>query len=625
MLQILHRLSGSFVARALFGVLLIGFVIFGIGDVLRMHSVDTDVAEVGHTTITAEHLDKEFRQRLASFSQRLGGKIDLATAKRVGYMNHVLDAMIDETLMKLTVRDYGFRIGDRQVLDQMRMIPAFLDDTTHELDREKINRVLGANQMSEATFVPYLREQTALKLLNDSELGPIKPPQLLVTALYDYQHQQRRGETLHLSDAAMSVPAPTAEQMDAYYKAHAEKFTAPEYRNFSYIVLSLADLAKEIPVSAEELKQAYDSRASEFQVPERRELQQVLLQDQAKAQQVAEFAKKDKSLADAAKTINEGARFSALGLMSKTDLPASLQDPVFTASAGTVLPPIKTPLGWHVIAVEKIEPARQMTFDEVKGTLESDIKGEKAQDKLLEVEKKIDDQLAGGAKLSEAAAAFNLKPVTIGPVDADGKKPDGAAIAEMKDEGELLKAAFAAAEGSAAEMQDAKGGDAFAVEVDHITPPALRDLNVVKDAIAKDVLQEEKEKAANTKAEELAAEIKKGTNFGALSKTANAIPVPIGPVMRDAKDKTVPALVTKALFELAKPGDVTVIADSDGPTLVHLLEIIPAAKGESDPGIAGELSNSLQKDITGEFMLALRQRYPVKINDKALEQLKAAN
>jgi peptidyl-prolyl cis-trans isomerase D len=322
--------------------------------------------------------------------------------------------------------------------------------------------------------------------------------------------------------------------------------------------------------------------------------------------------------------VNESNHYFDLGLTAKDTLPETLQEPVFSATQGTILPPIKTSFGWHIVQIEKIQPARHLPLEEVKNALEAELKTEPAEDKLVETEKKIDDQLAGGAKLAEAGTPFDIKPVTIGPVDATGKRPDGSDDPALKGKTEILQAAFAADEGSAAQMQETKSGDAFAVEVNQVKQPALKDYNLVKDQVEKNVREQEKSNAVSDEAEKLIAEVKKGTSFGTLAKSINVIPVPIGPLARDTKDQAVSPAVNKSLFTLSHVGDVSAVADGDGETLVQLLEIAPPVKSGNDIAlVSGSVGSDLQKDITAQYMLALRQKYPVKIHDQVLQQMKA--
>ena len=109
-------------------------------------------------------------------TKQFGGRIDLATLKRMGYLDHVLDAMIDNLLMGRVAHDEGLIVGDKQAIEEIQKIPVFQDEKTHQLDKERFERILAANQINETDFVHYLKQQTATKVLVDAELGPMPVP-----------------------------------------------------------------------------------------------------------------------------------------------------------------------------------------------------------------------------------------------------------------------------------------------------------------------------------------------------------------------------------------------------------------------------------------------------------------
>jgi peptidyl-prolyl cis-trans isomerase D len=629
MLQYLNRFAGSIVTRFLFAILLVAFIIFGIGDVLRGRSVDNDVADVGNTTISSEQLNQAFHQRLASLSQSLGGQLDPAIAKKAGFLSHVLDAMIEENLMKLVAKDDKFLISDRAALIDIQKIPVFLNPDTKIFDRERFHRILAANGINEIGLVTDLKTQAAIKLLNDTELGGFKAPQTLIEAQHRFAAEQRQGKTIHIGTASMLVPAATPEQLEAFYQQHTANYTAPEYRTLSFIAVTVADVAKTITISPDELKQAYDTRAGDFQVQERRDLQQIIVQDKAKAEAIANEARNGKSLLEAA--IDNGLTkrdVYDLGLMAKKDLPEEgLKDPVFNAAKGSVLLPLKTQFGWNVIAVKNIEPMHQIPFDEAKTALEADLKGEKAQDRLSEIEKKIDNQLAGGATLAEAAQPYGIEPQTVEMIDAKGQHPDGTAAPELQGKDYLLKPAFEAAANDNGQMREAPDGTAYAFVVSSVTAPALRPLDSIRDKVAKDYLAQAKRDAAMAKANELAAKGNSGTAFSALAREANAIVIPVGPFSRTAKDKTVPPDVITTLFTLDKSGAIAVAAADDGPVLVQLTDILPVAPATpaQNATLVKTTEGKLQEDMTAQYDNALRLIYPVKIHQQIVDSLQAAN
>jgi peptidyl-prolyl cis-trans isomerase D len=619
MLQFFHKLSTSIAARLLFGILLIAFVIFGIGDVLRQHGRDNDVAEVGDQTISSDQLDNAFQQTIK-------GKIDPATAKKMGILDNVLNSMIDDALARMAARDAGLVVGQAQVADIIQKSPAFKDEKTGTVDRQKFAAFLQMYHLSEPEFVEYLQHQTVLKLIGDTDLGALPAPPSLVDALYAFQNEQRTGQIVRLSNAAMQVPAPTPDQLTAYYHAHESDYTAPEYRGFSVILLSLPDYAKTMTVTPDEVAQSYEARKAEFVVPERRELVQVTTPDQAQAEKVATLARGGKSLAEAAKIAGVADGALNLGLMSKSDLPQPMQDPVFSAQPHTVVQPIKTGFGWGVVTVERIEPSHQIPLDQAKSAVEADLKSEKARTSLADVAKKIDDQLAGGATLAEAGKPFGLTPIVVPPVDAKGAAQQGAGLpSALKDRTDILQAVFNTAKDTAAQIQDGADGSVFAVQVTDIIPPALRPFDSVKADVVKAATTEAQAKAATARAAELLKSAQGGTPLAAIARQANAIVMPIGPLKRDSKDKALGRDVVAALFTDAKPGDVAVASTDAGPVLVQLSEINTVS--DFGPAATGAMAHTLeqrsQEDIAAEYELALRKRYSVKLNEATLKTMRA--
>jgi peptidyl-prolyl cis-trans isomerase D len=83
-----------------------------------------------------------------------------------------------------------------------------------------------------------------------------------------------------------------------------------------------------------------------------------------------------------------------------------------------------------------------------------------------------------------------------------------------------------------------------------------------------------------------------------------------------------PALVAK-LFE-AKPGAAVTAPAGEGYAVAQLKEIQPADPAKDPAAVAqlkGQVGNVMQNDMLDEFDQALRQRFPVEVNQAKLDQL----
>src|SRR4029078_181239 len=63
-----------------------------------------------------------------------------------------------------------------------------------------------------------------------------------------------------------------------------------------------------------------------------------------------------------------------LGLLNRKEIPHELGDVAFELPLDKASDPIKTPLGWHILRVVKIEPADTQTVDHAKAAIGAEVK-----------------------------------------------------------------------------------------------------------------------------------------------------------------------------------------------------------------------------------------------------------
>src|SRR5919204_5172548 len=98
MLQAIRSKAGSFIVKLLFGLLILTFAIWGIGDIFRSRSSDTTVATVGGRAIRADELQTALRRALEQLSARFGSGIDMQQAKQLGLVGETLNQLIHRSL-----------------------------------------------------------------------------------------------------------------------------------------------------------------------------------------------------------------------------------------------------------------------------------------------------------------------------------------------------------------------------------------------------------------------------------------------------------------------------------------------------------------------------------------------
>src|SRR5690606_2118180 len=109
--------------------------------------------------------------------------------------------------------------------------------------------------------------------------------------------EEQRHMTLYtLSPSLVSnVAQPDDQTIKEYYNNHSRNFTAPEYRNLSYVVISGNEIRKNVSVSEDELLKAYRERKDEFKRDERRTVEQLLYASESAAKKALDMLKAGKS------------------------------------------------------------------------------------------------------------------------------------------------------------------------------------------------------------------------------------------------------------------------------------------------------------------------------------------
>jgi peptidyl-prolyl cis-trans isomerase D len=624
MLQAIRSRAGSLVVKGLFGLLILTFGIWGIGDIFRNRPTDTVIVTIGDQSIRAEDLQAAVRRELERLSARFGGAIDIQQAKKLGIIDDVLDELIDRSLLDQEAARLRLEVSDEVIRNAITDNPKFRTPDG-QFDHALFNAVLAENHLTEDQFVTLMRRDIPRGDLRQAVVLGAVAPQSIVDLLYRYRNEKRVADIVALLIAdAGDVGQPSDAELTAFYDAHQDLFRAPEYREFTLASLSPSDIAQGIEIPEATLKEQFDERQDEFQQPEQRQVEQILApsEDKVKEAEAALVAGKDwKEVAT--QIAGQNPETIELGLMKREELPRVLADVAFELALNKPSEPMKTPLGWHILRVVKIEPAVTQTFEQAKPKLEAELTHDEAVDRIYKVANRVDDALAGGMSIEDAAGKFELKKTEIAAADVSGHDPESNPVALPLPANGVLKLAFATDEGQTSRVTESPDGAIFMVRVSKVMPPAIKPLAQVKEqAVAAWQAEKRREKVANT-ATELAAAVKPDARLAAVAaekglKVTTALPLRRRPG-RD--DTTSPALVAK-LFA-AKTGEVVTAADAAGSYVAQLDEVQTpeAPSGSATAEVSRDLDQGMRTDLAVEFTQALRARFPVEIRREAFDRL----
>jgi peptidyl-prolyl cis-trans isomerase D len=625
MLNAIRKQAGSWVVKVLLLLLVASFAIWGIGDIFYGGSQNPTVATVGDAEIPASELADAFNRAVANLQRQLGPEFDRERAIQLGVMQQALQDLIRQRLISLRANEMGLAVPDDALRTLVTEDPVF--HTGGQFDRSRFDQLLRASGLSEDAYLASLRQQVVRAALTGSITGPVKAPPALVEAIYRYRNEQRRGHYVPVPvESITDVPAPSDEQLAQFHEAHQAQFTAPEYRALTFVTLEPDDLIEEIEVSEEDVAAAYESRIGAFRKPERRTVEQLLAAEQATIEQAAERLAAGATFEQVAAEI-EAVSVDQLGTVSRGDLPAEFEEAIFALPQGEVSGPVDSAFGWHLFRVSEIEPEETVPLAEAREQLARELALEEANERLPDFAAQLDDELAAGTELREAARVLRLEAVSVPAVDATGKGPEGEPVEALPPWPEFMQIALETPAGETSLLEETAAGGYFVIQVEQVTEPRLKPVEEVRAELVEAWQAERRRELARQQAEQLRARLDDGAALNELLADTGLESKPIEPVRRDAAgtDQGINRAVVRALFA-TEPGDVApeVVELEDGFTVVGTDEVIAANLAADPDGVeqlARELEGDMRSDLIAQFETQLRRDYPIEIDGAAINRL----
>jgi peptidyl-prolyl cis-trans isomerase D len=621
MLTTIRSKSSSLVVKILFALLIVAFALWGIGDIFRGDQTQKPVAEIGNIQYTQAEFRTDLKNAIAHFSQSQGFQITAQQFAQFGGVNQVISQAINTKLLEAFAEKQSLGVSQDTVVAEIQANPDFKNEQG-QFDRSRFEAILDRNNMSEPAYVSLVRADIVTRSIYSAVVSGATAPDALTKEIYLQTQQQRTADVLLVPVSAMTgVAAPDDATLQKYAKDHADQYKAPEYRAASVLQISPEDIAGEIDVSDSEIADAYNAQKAQYTTPETHEVEQVVVQDQATADKIEQAIKGGTDYVDAVKQIT-GGNPVALGKTTKEKLPKEIADQVFAVPAGGTSAPLTSPFGIHIVHILSIQPGSTKSLDDVKPELKHQIALGKAGDTLDSIVKQLDDTLAGGASLDEAATKLKLKLKKLGAVDETGKDAKGQDTGLSPD---ALKLVFGTDTGNLSPVTPLSDGSYAVAQVTGITPPADRAFAQIKDQVTADWLAEARKKAAEAKAKEIADKIKAG---GDLNAAATALGQTVKHSASFTRGKGDPANLidttfAQAVFD-AKLNEPVVGESKDGPVVAKVTAITPpdpAAHPNDVDNLSKQIVGQIRADLAEQFGASLQQEIKPVIHEDVVNSL----
>lgn len=597
------------------------FAFFGV-ESFRDGGAGVDVAKVGEVKISQQEFQQAVREQQDRLRGQLG-ELDPKVLDNPEFRQAILDDLIDQRLLFQEARKRHLFASDDAVRQAIMAVEAFQDNG--QFSQQRYEALLSAQGMSPAGFEAQVRQDLALQQL----AGTIGRSGIVSQRVTD-KVLALQSEARHVQEFVLPVENYVAKvkledgAAKKFYDENTEQFRTPDQAKVEYVVLTPESLAVE--VSEAEIKAWYDGHKERYQQPEERRASHILIaaeklgKDKArqKAEEVlrevqakpAAFAELARKHSDDPGSASQG---GDLGFFGRGMMVKPFEDATFALRDGEVSGIVESDFGFHIIKLTGQHVAREKPLAEVRGEIERELKSSAVARKFAEAAESFSNMVYEQSdSLQPVAEQFKLK---IQRSDWIGREANPAA--GVLGNAKLLSAVF-----SDDTIQNKRNTEAVevaqntlvAARIAEYQPASVQPLAGLQATIEKLLVNQEAQKLARADGEARLAALQSGTDKLAWGADK---------VVSRMDARLLPPQAAPLVFRMDKsklPGYAGVDLPGKGYALYRLSKVTPGAALDTArrQGLQGQLRSLAAQQEVAMYLSALRARYKVDVNEKAL-------
>ncbi|MGN8081270.1 SurA N-terminal domain-containing protein [Variovorax sp. 22077] len=578
------RKYNKIVMIILFLLIIPSFVLFGV-ERYQGFGRDEKVARVEGHDITKPEWDQQHRVETDRIRQQ-SPNVDPTLLESDAMRYATLERMVRDRVLAAAAAKANMTVSEERLSRIFAQDPGLATFRTPDgkFDRDTFQRVTGRTpEQYEASVRAEMATQQVLLGISSTAFTPPALAATTINAFYDTREIQ---VARFAPDAFASKVTVSDADIETYYKDHTAQFQAPEQASIEYLVLDLDAAKKSVVVNEADLKTYYEQNASRFGTKEERRASHILItapasapaadreKAKAKAEQLlAEVKKAPNTFAEVARKNSQdpgsAEKGGDLDFVTRGAMVKPFEDAMFALKKGEISGVVETEFGYHIIHLTDIKPAVVPPFEQVRATIENEMRSQQATQEFAKAAETFTDAVYQTPD-SLKPAADKLK-LTIRTADNVPRTPAPGATGPLANRN-FLNALFAAdslerkQNTEAIEVGPSQLASGRVTKYSPAHPVPLAD---VKDKIRAQLVAERAAVLAKTEGEaKLAAWTAKadGATFGA----------PVTVSRRDAQSQPLPVIDAALRADPSKlPALVGVDLGAQGYTVVRVTKVVP--------------------------------------------------
>ncbi len=400
------------------------FVDFG-GGLGAQRGGGSPAATVGDETVSWKAFEREYRRLESQYRQAFGGQLPQQLVEQLRLPMQALDGLVDRRLLAMEADRLGIRVTDGELRDYLLAQPLLTGESGGFIGGEVYERFVRSNGFaSTRDFEEAVREDLVIQKLTGSLSAGVAIDEKAVEASWREANERASVRYLHLPSTRFAAAArATDEEVRAWFESHRDDFHVEDQRSIDYLLVDATKLRETLEIPEADVENWYRDNAAEFSRPEEVQARHILIKidetrDEAAAQRLMETVRARLARGEAFETVaaelseDPGSRERGgdLGWFGRGRMIAEFEQAAFGAAPGSVVGPVKTTFGLHLIQVLDRRDGGTETLAEAAPRIRARLAGERARE------------------AAEARAAALARRI------ADEKRTDAASWQELADE-----------------------------------------------------------------------------------------------------------------------------------------------------------------------------------------------
>jgi len=622
MLDKLRSAVNSWIIRIFLGILLVSFALWEIPSVFH-HQSSNVLMTSGKSVIRPQTYQFVLNDITMRNSYAAGRYLTQDEINGLAIPRRVFSRMYSDVILDEEARQMKIGASDAGTAHLLGQDPLFRGPD-NRFDKNRFIAYIQQIRATQDDVFSYLGAQAKRNQITASATGGLKAPDTLYSALLLYQRETRTADYLKLTPAFIGTVAdPDEKTLADWFENNKSRFRAPEYRQITYMRMSVKDITHPQDVTEEAVKTFYEQNRERYSTPEKRTIEQLRFNTREAADVAAAKLAAGMSFDRLAAEEKQTLASIRKGPLTKAELPMLMASDVFNLARGSDSAVINDIQGPVIVRVVAVEQGETKPLASVQKEIRNEIADSAATATLRHNQKKIENSRFEGATLKELAAEYGLVVQTV-TLDADGRAPDGKKLTDLLEPALLIPNVFQSAAGVDADPLGSGDGYLW-YHVDKIIASHERPLDQVRDEAISVWKELETRRLLDEKAADMKKELDDGISLDVIAIRNKFAKKTESELQRGNASKKPEAEATMAIFSGPKgTSGVAPGADGNSRIVFKVTDVAePLNTGAESLSLRerNAVSIHLMDDLIVELISFARAAHPVEINIRLYKRL----